>query len=111
MCKSKIIYTIVSGDEMMTKFMQAAAVFEKGKVVGTKKTITFSLEEGTPATLERVRSTMKHSVDAFKQTGELLTFMHFECFINGEEVVYNDGTVTPYVDKEVRVISDGKNWG
>jgi hypothetical protein len=111
MCMSKASakIIIISGSQIMTNFMRCADVFEKGKVIGTLKIMTVEYNEGEKISLKRVSVL----IDKIKQSlikEEIVSFIHVSEIKNGTEIIHNKGEILPYINRNVRCISDGKNW-
>jgi hypothetical protein len=107
--KSSATLMVISGNKLLNNFMQCADVFEKSKVLGTIKYITANYKEDEKLTLERAAKI----IDATKQALEeddVVSFVHLMGIQIGKKVIKNQGEVIPYINKEVRCISDGHQW-
>lgn len=102
---------IISGDKLMTEFMQCADVFEKSKVLGTVKYIDVSYKKGEIASLERVSLLIDAIEKVLIESKKIVSFIHVVEIKNGNVVIKNTGEITPYINKDVRCISDGYKWG
>lgn len=107
--KSTATLMVISGDAQMTKFMQCADVFEPSKVLGTLKKITATYKENETLTLKRAGKIL----DATRQVlegDEIVSFVHLVEIQIGKKVIKNQGEILPYINKEVRCVSDGKQF-
>lgn len=110
MSKATATLLVISGSKMMTDFMQCADVFEKSKVIGSLKTISVSYKEGQKVSLERTKLLIDSTKKALEAAGELVSFIHVSEVQNNNVVIKNQGEIAPYINKEVRCISNGKHW-
>ena len=111
MSKSRAKFLIVSGDKFTTEFMQYADVFEKSKVIGIPKIITISFKEGERVSLSRAIPLIDATRKALESSKELVSLIHLIEVQNDNVVIKNRGEIAPYVNREVRCISDGEKWG
>jgi hypothetical protein len=107
--KSSATLMVISGNKMMTKFMQAADVFEESKVLGTVKYITANYKEDEKLTLERAAKIIDATKQALEED-EVVSFVHLMGIQIGKKVIKNQGEIIPYINKEVRCISNGEKW-
>jgi hypothetical protein len=110
MSKSIIIFTAISGDKLHSDFMQACDVFEKSKVLGDVQKITITTQEDVVVNDEYIKRTMDATVAAMQSAKRILTFLHFEYYTQDGQTFKNNGSITPYVNKDVRMISDGSTF-
>jgi len=101
---------VISGSLQKTKFMQCADVFEKSKVLGTTQYMDVSFNEGTKLTQKHLSLVIDSMKKALEEAGELVTFIHIVGTQNGNIVTYNQGEIAPYVNSDVRCVSDGGSW-
>jgi hypothetical protein len=110
MSKSIIVFTAISGDKMHSDFMQACDVFEKSKVLGELQKITITVKDDVVISEEYVRAVMANTIAAMNHAKRVLSFLHFEYYEQNDTTISNSGSITPYVNKEVRMISNGHNF-
>jgi len=101
---------VISGPLQQTKFMQRADVFEESKVVGTTKYMNISFNEGTKLTQRHISLVIDSVKKALEESGELVTFIHLIQTQNGKIITFNQGEIAPYVNSDVRCVSDGESW-
>lgn len=96
----------------ITRFMQAADVFEAGKVVITQKTCVAYTE--IPVTIEHCQKMMEQ-IAIQQRTADKddlkPVVVHVVSFQNENTITLNNNLVAPFIDKSVRCVSDGENWG
>ncbi len=100
---------VISGNKKITKLMQAADCFEKSKVIGNLQILNISYKEKEKLTLQRAGKL----IDVLKEgleKDEIVSFVHVIQIQIGGKIIENKGEVIPYINKEVRCISDGHNW-
>jgi hypothetical protein len=100
MKKNVIPFNIIVKDSQMTSIMQATDLFDSGKIIGQRQSIEITYDVDAEITEERIANTMKALVEAYSEFGK-------------QEIVFLDLSIgivnsTPYVDKRVRQVSDGK---
>lgn len=100
---------IISGNKMITKFMQAADCFEKSKVIGNLQILNISYKKNEKVTLQRAGKII-NEIKKELEKEDIVSFVHVMEVTNGNVTIKNKGEVIPYINKEVRVISDGHNW-
>lgn len=101
--QSKLNIAIVTGNAMMTKFMQAADMFEPWKVLGKLTNIVVTLDEvPTDEQLQKLQDTIKQG---FEKDKERVSFVYIV------DCEGRDHTIEPYVDLSVKAISNGEQWG
>ena len=114
----KAIFKVILGDKQKTKFMQACDVFESSKVLGEfdddggliEAIIEF--KEGEEVSLERAGKAINTLKLAFEQEGsKIVTLIHLSHIMKGNSIIPNDETIAPYVNKKVRMVSNGKKFG
>jgi hypothetical protein len=105
--KSSVTIMVISGNKMMTHFMQCGDVFEKSKVLGTLRIITATYKE--KANLERAAILIDATRKALENE-DVVSFIHVLEVTNGNITIKNQGEVIPYINKDVRCISDGHKW-
>lgn len=109
--ESSATLMIISGNKKITHFMQCADVFEKSKVLGTVKYMTVKYNKNEKASLKRASKLIEATRKALEQVGdEIVSFVHVVEITNGNKITKNTGEISPYINKEVRCISDGKSW-
>ena len=107
--KSSATLMIISGNKMMTKFMQCADTFEQGKVLGEVNIITVNYKENEKLTLKRAELIIYATKKALEDS-EVVSFVHLVEIKIGNKIIKNQGEILPYINKEVRIISDGSKW-
>ena len=100
-------FVVISGPSNITKLMQAADMFSKFKVVGYIK--DFTLEMDGTVTKETIKNLIPILKSALEEDNEIVTLIHFISMEN-EELVLKNKDIEPYINKEVREISDGEKW-
>lgn len=103
----KATYILISSDEWHNTFMTAADLFEKGKVLGTVEILEVSYKEGTRLTFKRASAPIRQ-IEKLK--GRIVSFFHLVSIQNDNLVTFNDGSVRPYINLAVRIISTGREW-
>jgi len=101
---------VISGNKMLTKLMHAGDVFEKSKVFGEMKVISVDYKENEKVTLQRAAKVIEPLRIGLEEN-EVVSLVHVLEVTNGNVTIKNEGQVLPYINKEVRCISDGQNWG
>lgn len=107
----KAHFYIVMGDLRITKFMQAADMFEKDKVIGeiVKFYVEFK-EEEKRITFARCERLIEKMAELFPKK-YIVSLIHLDYIEEGDVIRLNrEGKCAPYINKSVRVISDGHNW-
>lgn len=107
--KSHVKLMVISGNKQMTQFMQCADVFEKSKVIGTARIITVSYKENEKVNLKRAAILIDATKKAL-ESEEIVSFIHVLEITNGNVTITNQGEILPYINKDIRCVSDGKNW-
>ena len=110
MSEIKAELLIISGSKLATKFMQCADVFEKSKVIGTLSSVVVSYNEGEKLDFKKASKLVDATRDAYTKLDMIVSFIHLKSITDGQKTILNKGEVTPYFNKEVRVISDGQSW-
>lgn len=100
---------VISGDKMITKFMQCADVFEESKVIGNLHILNISYKKNEKVTLQRAGKLIDEIKKGLEEK-EIVSFIHVMEVTNGNVTIKNRGEVLPFINKNVRVISDGHNW-
>lgn len=90
---TKFRLVAIVGDKLKTNFMQAADVFEQGKVLGEPVEFSYGALNFTKE-------------EAIAQLRDVLSEKFIVSFISAE-----DDKVLPYVNTDVRVVSNGNKWG
>lgn len=102
-------FLCIVADKWTNKFMIAADLFETGKVLGHDLRFTATYNEGTALTLERAGKAINAMAQA-EQKEFITSLFHLEYITVDDVVIYNDGRIKPYWNKEVRIISTGDKW-
>lgn len=89
--------------------MQCADVFEKSKVLGEVRYVTATYKPGEVATFDRANILVDATQKALAKE-EIVSFVHVVQIQNKNVIIQNQGEVTPYINKEVRCISNGHKW-
>lgn len=110
MSKSSAKFLIVSGDKFITEFMQCSDVFEKSKVIGVPKIVTINFKKDEKVSLKRMIPLIEANVKALEASKEIVSLVHLIEVQNNNTIIRNMGEIAPYVNREVRCISDGKSW-
>lgn len=81
MSKTSVTLMVISGNKMMTKFMQCADVFEKSKVLGNVRHFTINYKDGEKVNFKRANLV----IDATKKAldDEVISFIHVLQITNG----------------------------
>lgn len=103
----KATYLLISSNEWQNTFMTAADLFEEGKVLGAVEQVELQYKEGTRITLKKAGRAIRHIQ---KLKGRIVSFFHLVCIQNDNVVTHNDGSVPPYFNPAVRIISTGTHW-
>lgn len=102
-------YLLIAGDARRNAFMKAADVFEEGKVLGEAEEIVVNYKEHTDLTLERAAIPIAE-IHKLGEKKLIVSLFHLISIQQGNVITMNDGTVKPYVNKAVRIISSGEKW-
>lgn len=95
----------------MTKFMQAADLFESFKVVANVSTISIEYKEGETVDYDRAAKLIPETVKAIEMGGEIPVFVHLLSIENEDSILLNRSLKVPYYRNEsIKVISSGANW-
>lgn len=94
--KHEIIF--IAGDSKLNSFMKVADLFEDGKVLGVVSKISFTTS--TRCTKNYISKMIEQTKKGLESSGYIVSLVHFK----------NQNKVVPYINKEVRVISDGKRY-
>jgi len=109
--KIEIKILAVSGQSLLTKFMQAADVFEDSKVLGTPKILIVKYKAGEKISTKRAADLINFIKQSLEKNEEIVSFIHILEIQEGKKIRKNKGELAPFVNKDVRCISDGKKWG
>lgn len=104
------IFYVICGDSKITKFMQAADVFEKSKVVASVQKISVEYKEDIDLTIEYAGKIIEKIKEELEEQGQLVVFIHLDSIIVDDVVTENMGDIPPYINKSIRAISDGEHW-
>lgn len=107
---NKAVYLVIVADKKINAFMQAADVFEKGKVLGVVQLITITFEPEVALALDYNGLTTGHLVNALTSTGMIVSFVHLVYIQHNLTIDVNAGKINPYYNPEVRIISNGVKW-
>lgn len=108
--KSTAKILVISGNKMLTKLMHAGDVFEKSKVLGEIKIFSVDYKEKEKVTLQRAAKIIE-PIRIGLEENEIVSVVHILEVTNGNITTKNEGQILPYINKEVRCISDGHKWG
>jgi len=106
---NKIILFVIAGDRRLNRFMEAADLFEAGKVLGQIEEVVVSYKEGAAVTAE-IAEKLVMALGKAEQSDFIVSFVHFDRIVEGNKITYNGGKVKPYWNKAVRIISTGQKW-
>lgn len=100
-------FIIILVDERMTKFMQCADLFSKDKVIAKIDECVFTFEETKKVDYELCEKV----INSFLTTTEnklSFAFIHLHSIIDEDQILLNRKLqCKPYINKEIRQISDG----
>jgi len=103
---SEIHFMGIFKDDKIDSLMHAVDMFEKGKVIG--HTMKFSATHKNPRlSWNMVKKTMSKIAE---QKADMLIMLHVEGFTSNGETRLNSGKINPYVDPQVRIVSDGRKF-
>lgn len=107
---AKII--IIVGDSTKTKFMQAADLFTKDKVLGKQHEIEVKFEMPEfKWEFDYAQTLVDRIAELFmKDKKFILSFVHLFSVKNDEVIMFNNNKVKPYINKKVRQISNGNKF-
>lgn len=97
---------IISEDSKINAFMNACDVWEKGRVLGKLQEI--NIDYSTKKTLKDSPIIINYVKEAFEQAGNIVSFVHLVKLSSNKEIINKKHL--PYINKEVRTISDGRKW-
>jgi hypothetical protein len=100
---------VISGNKLLNDLMHAADVFEKSKVLGIARFITIEYKKNQKVTLKKASLIISGLKEALEKD-EVVSFIHVVEIKNGNVITKNRGEIIPYINKEVRCISDGRKF-
>lgn len=101
-------FLIIFGDKNITEFMQVCDMFDKAKVHGVVNEMTVSYAKSEKMSFKRCGTLVHVLKDALEVHGRVLTFVHLMNIEDDDAIHKNNGKVNPYVNLDVREVSDGK---
>lgn len=105
--KFKMRFHAVFTDVLRTKFMQAADMFDKHKVIG--KSDIFTIEGGTGESFTDMETSIRRLLQNTETIGEFL-FLHVDKVIFEDGEIYYNTAVPPFFKENIRSISNGQKW-
>lgn len=111
MKQAKFIF--IAQDIMLTKWMQAADLFDKSRVITTEaQTLTVDFDEREEIDLSKGEQILNVLSSKFNEAikTEKLVLLHL-ISVQNNNVVYLNNKVKPFIDKSVRELSNGNIWG
>lgn len=102
-------FLLLGINKTATKMMQTFNVFEEGKVAIHSSTMVVEYMEGEKVDLERASKVIE-TLSKNKKFTEEVILIHLYKITNDNVTIHNDGSVFPYVAKDIRIVSTGKKW-
>ena len=102
---NKVVITIIQDSPKITRMARAADIFEEGKICGMIQKIDVNYKSDEIITWQRCQK-LRDKLATEKD----IVFAHIESIHTDESIQFNMMNVRPYVDQDVRVVSDGKRW-
>lgn len=106
----KAVYVIISAPRRYNAFMTAADLFEQGKVLGALEQITIDYKRRIDRTMKHAAKSIPVLREAYEAQDRIVSLVSLQYIASDNMVVFNKGTVAPYWNKEVRIISTGHKW-
>lgn len=107
--ETKAIFEVIVRDVLKTQFMQAADMFDTGKIVGEVKKFTATFKPGEQVTFERCQELVE-AWGATPSENFHFVLVHLRQIQSEEQILLNTKLrCVPYVDYSVRQISDGQH--
>lgn len=106
---TRATYLLIIGDARMNSFMNAADLFEVGKVLGEIEEVLVDYKEGTDLTLDRAALPIQEIANADEKK-YIISLFHLVSIQQDNVITNNDGRIKPFVNKAVRIISTGEKW-
>ena len=104
-------FTVISGNEQHTKFMQCCDVFSKSKVVGNTTTFMITFKDDLKLSRGHLNKVINRIKESLTLQGEVVTLVHLEKYQEEDIVILNeDCKIKPYFNPEVQCVSDGQTW-
>lgn len=103
-------FTVVSGEEEVTQFMQDVAAFEPGKVYAAVYTYQAVLDPVVAVDAEYCRKVLGGIVDASRRAKRIPVIIKFDFFEDGDNRTDFGGAVPPHIEPGVRFISNGERF-
>jgi len=105
----KAHFIMIAASAWSNKFMIACDLFEMGKVLGEVQHITVDYKEDAVVNMERAAKLVT-ALEGAEVKGLIISFMHLASIQIDEKITHNDGSIKPYWNKQVRIISTGYKW-
>ena len=97
--------------KMISRFMQAADVFDNGKVIGEIKEISIDFKEGEIVDFSRIEKLFPVLKTAFESESQYqVQLIHAEQIESEDNILKNNKKLLPYFNPKVRQISDGSKF-
>lgn len=101
-------YILIIGNSKVTEFMQHADLFDKGKVAGAVKEIILDFGDDVDLTVDHAEKAMWTVCDGIdKMQDYFCIFAHLVKIEDEYLVKKNNKLALPYINKNVREVSDG----
>lgn len=109
MKKAKFI--VIHGDRKHTALMQAGDVFSKDKVLGSMQVMEVEYKTGEVVTFRRAGKLIEEFKTNLEKLDRIVTLVHLSEIYDENKILLNNNKVKPYINKSVRMVSDGTKWG
>lgn len=102
-------FEIIAWDRKMTELMQAWDVFHKWKVLW--EILSFSITYNKDIWFKDAEKIMPVIIEAYEKQGQIVSCLHLQNISDENTILKNNNKVKPYINENVKVISDWKKWG
>ena len=106
---SKATYIAIFGDRRITAFMHACDVFEKGKIIAGMQKMTMTFKSKS-ISLKNAGAGITSIKEALEKTDKIVAFVHLLQVESEDKILKNNKKIEPYLNTDVRIISDGEKF-